>query len=336
MSCERARDLIQQMLTFSRGQRGEPQPLSLPLLVGESVRLFRSSLPSTLEIRTELDQEVPAVMLDPVHIDQVLLNLCLNARDAMNAVGNIRVAVRGLSGSHGICTACRNPVEGERVELCVEDDGPGIPTTILDRIFEPFYTTKEVGKGSGMGLATVHGIVHEHGGHVIVETAPGAGARFRVLFPPLPVSGREGLVAGSDRSGGVKSPRTALHGRVMVVDDEASVAAFMGDLLETWGLEVTVVGDGSQARELIGRDPARYDLVITDQVMPRITGLELARELLAVRTGLPIILYTGFSAGVGQDDIERAGIRAMLRKPVEPDELYRLLRSHLPIEAPQY
>jgi CheY-like chemotaxis protein len=134
---------------------------------------------------------------------------------------------------------------------------------------------------------------------------------------------------------GAKAPRAPLRGRVMVVDDEASVANFMRDLLQTWGLDVTVVSDGLQARALVGGDPRCVDLVITDQVMPKITGLELARELLAVRPALPILLYTGFSDGIDDDDISGAGIRAMLRKPVDPDELYRLLRAHLVAEAPQ-
>jgi PAS domain S-box-containing protein len=334
-SCERARDLIQQMLTFSRGRRGEPRPLLLPSLVKESVKLFRSSLPSTVEIMTDLESEVPPVMLDPVHLDQVLLNLCLNARDAMNGVGNIRVSVSASGAGQGLCTACRAPVEGERVELCVEDDGPGIPAPILDRIFEPFFTTKDAGKGSGMGLATVHGIVHEHGGHVIVESRPGEGARIRVLFQAISGAGREQAVAGGDRRGGhAVAARAKLRGRVLLVDDEESVAGFMDDLLQTWGLDVTVAHSGPQARELIGRDPEQFDLVITDQVMPGITGMELAREMLAVRPDLPVILYTGFSAGVEQADIESVGIRAMLPKPVDPDALYRLLSACLTIAAP--
>ena len=334
LSCERARDLIQQMLTFSRGQRGEPRPLALPPLVKESIKLFGSSLPSTIEIETDLAREVPAVMLDPVHVDQVLLNLCLNARDAMNSVGTIRVGVRAATGNHGVCTACRNAVEGDRVELSIEDDGPGIAEGILDRMFEPFFTTKEAGKGSGMGLAMVHGIVHEHGGHVVVETAPGKGARFRVLFEALPQAASPREVAALDTSSGVKSSRAALSGHVLVVDDEVAVAGFMRDLLETWGLEVTLAHDGSQARELIGRAPDRYDLVVTDQLMPRMTGLELARELLSVNPRLPVLLYTGFSDDMTDVEVKRAGIRALLRKPVDPGELYRVLGAHLPRMEP--
>jgi len=154
------------------------------------------------------------------------------------------------------------------------------------------------------------------------------------LFQALPAAGSEGIIAGGDRSSSEKSSRPVLRGRVMVVDDEGSVAEFMRDLLQTWGLEVTVAGDGSQARELVVRDPARFDLIITDQVMPRITGIELARDLLAMRPGLPILLYTGFSDGIGERDIARVGIRAMLRKPVDPNELYRLMSAYLVPKVP--
>ncbi|HXV07131.1 MAG TPA: PAS domain S-box protein, partial [Burkholderiales bacterium] len=166
----RARDLIQQMLTFSRGRRGEPRALALPPLVKEAVKLLRSTLPSSIELDTELSVEVPAVLLDPVQVEQVLLNLCINARDAMSGAGQIRVRVGTVDDRGRTCTSCRKPLpSGRLVELSVRDTGSGIRPEVIDRMFEPFFSTKEVGKGSGMGLATVHGIVHEHGGHVIVD-----------------------------------------------------------------------------------------------------------------------------------------------------------------------
>ncbi len=160
----RARDLIQQMLTFSRGRRGEPRPLQLPPLVKESVKLLCSTLPSSIEISTELDAALPPVLLDPVHMDQVLLNLCINARDAVGGTGTIRVSARRAQAVDLVCASCRKPVRAaEMVEIAVSDSGCGIAPDVIDRIFEPFFSTKQVGKGSGMGLATVHGIVHEHG-----------------------------------------------------------------------------------------------------------------------------------------------------------------------------
>ena len=174
----RARDLIQQMLTFSRGQRGDPRPVALGPLVRESMKLLRSTLPATVEIDTRIARELPAVMLDPVHLEQVLLNLCINARDAMGGSGDIHASAEVVEIAEATCASCHQRVHGRFVELAVKDSGPGISPEVLDRMFEPFFTTKDAGKGSGMGLATVHGIVHEYGGHICVDTALGAGTRF--------------------------------------------------------------------------------------------------------------------------------------------------------------
>ncbi|HUP95076.1 MAG TPA: PAS domain S-box protein [Burkholderiales bacterium] len=325
-SCGRARDLIQQMLTFSRGQRGQPRPVSLQALVEQSVGLFGPSLPATIAIEKQLEAEVPAVMLDPVHLDQILLNLCLNARDAMSGSGAIRLSIAASARCGDVCTACRQHASGEFVELTVEDSGHGIAPEIIDRIFEPFFSTKEVGKGSGMGLASVHGIVHETGGHIVVDSTPGRGTRFRVLFPALPDAADTSAAECGIRACG---PQAQLRGRVLVVDDEQAVGTFMGDLLECWGLEVTVSTSPAEAASLFCEDSRRFDLVITDQVMPRKTGVELARELLAIRPDLPIILYTGYNADA-RHVIDAAGLRAVVSKPVDPHALFGLLQSHLP------
>jgi PAS domain S-box-containing protein len=317
-SSRRARDLIQQMLTFSRGQRGAARALDMPDAVADSLKLLRSSLPSTIEIRTELTQ-TPPVMLDPVQLDQVLLNLAINARDALNGPGRISVELR-KAATRAVCASCRKEFAGEHVELALADDGPGIAPAVLERMFEPFFSTKEVGRGAGMGLATVHGIVHEHGGHIAVETAPGKGTRFRLFWPVLP-----GDAQVAQKAPEVKIAKTRLTGRVLVVDDESSVGEFMRELLESWGLQASTAASPALAREAF----ADYDLVITDQTMPGTTGFELARELIARRPGLPVILYTGHSDRITPRDVEAAGIRALLHKPVEPDQLYGLLKTHL-------
>ena len=329
LSSRRARDLIQQMLTFSRGQRGERRPVDLRRVAAESARLLRSSMPSTLELETLADADVPLTSLDRVQGEQVLLNLCINARDALQGHGKVRVRVGRAADHAAVCASCRARVDGEFVELAVADDGPGIPPEVMERMFEPFFSTKEVGKGSGMGLATVHGIVHEHGGHVVVESAPGRGATFRVLFPVLRVE--EDAIEHETLPGYVPASRqVALRGRVLVVDDEEMVVGFMRELLEGWGLEVTTKRNGADARQIFADEPDRYDLVITDQTMPRMTGLELAHELAAIRPGLPVILYTGYADSVLDAQVEAAGVRALVRKPVEPAQLLALLRAHLP------
>jgi len=326
----RARDLIQQMLTFSRGQRGEPRPLSLPPLIREAVGLLRSTLPATVEIETALDGEAAAVLLDPVQLEQVLMNLCINARDAMQGTGTLRVEVRALKTIDCTCASCRKHVQAQDlVEVAVHDTGSGIRPEVLERMFEPFFSTKEVGKGSGMGLATVHGIVHESGGHVVVETTPGNGTRFRILFPALAqATGRVGEPVRA-RAGGRKTP-TRLAGRVLVVEDERLVAEFMGELLKTWGLKVTVKTSPLEAYELVAGDPGRFDLMITDQTMPKLTGLELACRVTALRPELPVILYTGYSENLEEEELSRCGVCALVRKPLDPAVLMSALYANLP------
>ncbi len=327
----RARDLIQQMLTFSRARRGEPRPLSLAPLVKESLKLLRSMLPATIELETDLDPELPAVLLDPVQIGQVLLNLCINARDAMPEGGTLRVGLKMAGALDQACASCRNRVRAQHlVELFVGDSGMGIPAEVLERMFEPFFSTKEVGKGSGMGLATVHGIVHDHGGHILVDSAPGAGAAFRVLLP-LPAGKPDAVVPEQSARIGAGAPQRRLSGRVLVVEDEQTVGEFMADLLETWGLNVMVKPNPEEARALLQSDPESFDLVVTDYMMPKGTGLDLACQLKTERPELPVILYTGYSDAVNQEDADRCGVRALVRKPLEPASLLKVIEAHLPV-----
>ncbi|MCU0804830.1 MAG: PAS domain S-box protein [Burkholderiales bacterium] len=331
-SCRRARDLIQQMLVFSRGQRGERVPVDLAAVVDESSRLLRSTLPATLKLETELDAPLPRVSADRVQAEQVLLNLAINARDAMAGRGTLTVGLAHRRVEAGVCASCRKPVSGRFLVLSVSDTGPGIPPAVMDRMFEPFFSTKEVGKGSGMGLATVHGIVHDHGGHVLVESAPGHGTTFRVLLPMLDGVGSTG--APEAASSEPPRARQSLHGRVLVVDDEASVAAFMQELLAGWGLETTAATDASDALERLRSRPGGFDLVVTDLTMPGMTGIQLARAIAAIDPALPVILSTGYSDGVSEDALRGANIRALLRKPIETAALRSLVEAELSAPKP--
>jgi signal transduction histidine kinase len=181
-SCRRARDLIKQLMTFSRGGRGEPRALSLAAVVRDALPMLRSALPSTLEIEVAVDDSVTAVLMDEVQAHQVLLNLAINARDASPPSGRIKIGVASVGVTDAACTSCRHVVHGRYIELSVADTGRGIEPDLLERIFDPFFTTKAPGKGSGMGLSTVHGIVHEHRGHIIVDTQR-TGLRVPHLLP---------------------------------------------------------------------------------------------------------------------------------------------------------
>jgi PAS domain S-box-containing protein len=328
-SCERARDLIQQMLMFSRGQRGSPRTLDLGSLVEESLETLRPTLPPTLRLDAEIGAGMPLVRTDPLQVEQVLLNLCLNARDAVEGSGSIRVAVRAPGIDDLVCSSCRSGIDGSYVEMCVEDDGQGMTPDVLERIFEPFFSTKATGKGTGMGLAMVHGIVHEHGGHVIVDSTPGGGARFRVLWPTVPGTGNGHGGASRPTPASVRAPRPELWGTALVVDDEAAVGEFMRELLETWGLEATYAPGPRAALELVSAQPDRFDVVITDRAMPQMSGLQLAVELRACRPDLPVILYTGYGDGIAPGELQAAGIRAVLAKPVNPAALEATLSGVL-------
>jgi PAS domain S-box-containing protein len=325
-SGQRARDLIQQMLTFSRGRRGEPRPVSLQPLIEEWVGLLESTLPSSVEIRTDLDAQVPEVMLDPVQVEQVLMNLCINARDAMQGHGTLTISLRHGAYADCICASCLQPIAGDFIEIAVSDTGSGVTPDVQKRMFEPFYSSKDVGHGSGMGLPMVHGIVHEYGGHLLLESRVGEGASFRVLLAPLPVR------AGVDEPAAPPSMEAAsrlLAGHVLLVDDEPAVGEFMQDLLEDWGLAVTVFNESVDACRKFSDDPDRYDLVILDQTMPRMTGLDVAQQLLKLRPDLPVILYTGYSAEISEALVKQRGIRALLSKPVDTKRLHNLVERLL-------
>ena len=324
-SGQRARDLIQQMLTFSRGQRGEPRPFHLSPLIRETVKLLGATLPSSIEIDTRLDTQACAAMLDPVQVEQVLMNLCINARDAMQGCGHIEVRLGITQAEATTCASCRKPISGTFLELEVGDTGPGIVPEVLERMFEPFFSTKEVGKGSGMGLATVHGIVHEHGGHILVDSQPGQGTRFRVLFPPLDpnVNACSDQTETDTRLGAAPS----FSGRVLVVDDDEVAGGFMGDLLQTWGLTPNVFHDSREALQHFVIDPGGFDFAVLDQTMPHMKGMELARALRERRRDFPVILYTGYSEGISQAELDATGISALIRKPVEIDELLAQVRA---------
>ncbi len=309
------------MLMFSRGQRGTPRTVALAPLVEAALDSVRPALPSMVQLVTHLSGAAAPVRVDPLQLEQVLLNLCINARDAIEGAGTVTVAVRPLQ-AHGLaCASCSGAVSGECVELCVEDTGHGMTREVVERIFEPFFSTKADDKGTGMGLAMVHGIVHEHGGHVLVETEPGRGTRFRVLWPAEASSPEEATTGAAQSSGTAGQPRPALEGTVLVVDDEVAVGEFMRELLETRGLTATFVPGPQAALELVKTAPGCFDAVITDQSMPRMTGVQLALALQAVRADLPVILYSGYGEGLDQPALKAAGIRTVLRKPVDPHAL---------------
>ena len=318
----RGRELIKQMLTFSRQMPQEKKPLLLSTIVKETGKFLRASIPSTISIRVNVESESGFILADPVQIQQVLTNLCTNAAHAMREKGrtlDITLSDFSVSPSngdpHGIAP-------GLYMRLTVRDTGIGIPREIVDRIFDPFFTTKKLGEGTGLGLSVVMGIVKQSQGYITVESEPGRGSTFTVYFPKVAEKPIADAVAADE-------PIPAGSERILFVDDERPLVMMGEALLAELGYEVTSRTSSREALQLLKQDPSRFDLVITDQTMPDMTGVELAREILAIRPELPVILCTGFSHLVNADAAKAAGIRGFVMKPLTKREIARTVRKAL-------
>jgi PAS domain S-box-containing protein len=319
----RARDLIKQILAFSRQGEQELKAVQLGLIVKEALKLLRATIPSTIEIRRQFKENHAWIMGDPTQVHQVLMNLCTNALQAMEGrQGLLEVSIEKIELDAGFAAQYPGLVPGPHLRLTVGDSGSGIDPRIIDRIFDPFFTTKGLGEGTGMGLSVVHGIIKNHGGLITVYSEKGAGTTFQIYFPAI----------RQDEQGREIPEGTALKGgkeRILFVDDEEFLINVGKQMLERLGYRVTTRSNGPEALELFRDQPDRFDLVITDQTMPRMTGLELAREMIAVRRDLPIVLCTGFSEGLTAERTRDLGIRDFIMKPVVLHDLARTIRRAL-------
>jgi PAS domain S-box-containing protein len=334
LAAERAREHVAQLLAFSRPQRGERRLLTPAELLAHALQLLRPNLPTSIAVDAsgaDTDAVVPPVVADPVQFEQVLLNLCLNARDAIGAYGTIRVRT-GYSASTRHCASCTARLEGSRwVWIEVSDDGRGMTQEVLERMFEPFFTTKEVGRGTGMGLAMVHGIVHDHGGHIEVMSEPGEGSTFRVLLPPAAQETPRGEPAPAPPWDAASTP--PLQGRVLLVEDEPIVSGYMQDLMRSWGLDVVLEQDPLPASRRLAEASEEFSLLLTDQTMPGMTGLALARHARRHRPALPVLLYTGNASDLSQQELAESGVTTLLRKPIDARDLHSLIGGLLGKQA---
>jgi len=320
---ERARKLVQQILSFSRRSEHDQRPVELEPIIEEALKLLRATIPTTIEIKKDLEPGLGKVMADPTQIHQMVMNLATNAAQAMERKGGVMEV--GLKGVELDATSVgRHPdlALGEYLLLTVSDTGTGMDAQTMERIFEPFFTTKPTGAGTGMGLSVVHGIVKSCGGAVSVYSEPGQGAAFKVYLP-LMGQGQEAAV----RLGREPIPR----GResILYVDDEESLVDMGRQMLEFLGYQVVATTSSLEAWELFESDPRRFDLIITDQTMPQMTGLELSKGVLGLRPEIPIILSTGFSALVSAESAQEMGIRRMLFKPFNIREAAKAIREVL-------
>ena len=321
-AADRAKELVKQILAFSRQGEIEKKPVQVSLVFEEALKMLRATIPSTIDIRSDISSR-STVLGDPTQIHQVLMNLCTNAVHAMrDQGGTLEVTLVDIFMEPKVGDRYSGLHEGLHVQLIVKDTGHGIGPAIMDRIFDPFFTTKEAGVGTGLGLSVVHGIVKGHGGVIQVESEPDKGTMFKVLFP---------AAESAFSSDGVEPSLPQGHERILVVDDEPGLAAAMGDMLESLGYETLRRTSSLEALETFLNQPANqpFDLVITDMTMPGMTGLGLARGLLQLKPELPIIICTGFSEHIGPERIGKLGIKGFLMKPVTLRDLAVLVRSAL-------
>jgi PAS domain S-box-containing protein len=318
----RARDLVQQILTFSRLNETTRYPIQLTALVRETFKLLRASLPTTIDMRLNIATEEATVLADATQMHQTLMNLCANAEYAMRATGGIlEIGVDHVHVDDAFAARHAGLQAGLYIRITVRDTGRGMPSEVLERIFDPFYTTKGVGEGTGMGLAIVHGLVTRHEGVITVESTLGKGTTFTIYLPSYNALVRD---IEDDQA---EMPRGA--GRILFVDDEPALTSAIAYLLEMLGYQVTTSTSSRETLDIFSAHASDFDMVMTDQTMPYITGEGLIRELRRIRPDIPIILCTGFSHIMDAEKAQALGIDAFCVKPLEARDLAGILQQVL-------
>ncbi|MBF0288155.1 MAG: response regulator [SAR324 cluster bacterium] len=318
---KRAKDLVRQILAFSRQDEQEFSNMQVIPIIKEVLKMMRSTLPTTITIQQELISQSKSIWGSPIQIHQIIVNLCTNAEQAMRQTGGIlkiKVSEIELDLQEALLL---NLKPGTFLKLTVQDTGPGIPAEIQDRIFDPFFTTKPVGEGTGLGLSVVHGIVLEHQGAITIQSEDGKGTAFHIFFPAIEGKSDEPQLPSIEVFRGKE--------RILVVDDEIFILDMVEKMLSRLGYQVTAIQSSAEALEQFSANPEQFDLIITDQTMPKLTGYQLAQGILAISPNTPIILMTGFSHQVSIEEAEKIGIRRFINKPVEKEILANVVHELL-------
>jgi len=305
----RAKDVVRQLLSFARKSRLEKKPVNIISIVSESLKLLRSSIPASIEFRQNISEDIDIIMADPTQINQVLINLCTNAEHAMPEGGMIEVTLKNSELEEDTAAKFPELNPGRFVTMTVSDTGHGIYQDVIDRIFDPYFTTKEVGKGTGMGLAVVHGIVKEHNGLITAESEIGKGTTFSIFFPAIEKEAVLETEIDEELPHGSES--------ILFIDDEDSLVELGYQKLKRLGYEVDATTSPIEALHRFRSDPNKFDLVITDMTMPQMTGDKLAIEILNIRPDIPIILCTGFSEKIDEKKAKEIGATDYIEKPID-------------------
>jgi signal transduction histidine kinase/ActR/RegA family two-component response regulator len=318
----RGKDLVQQILTFSREVDFNKKAIQVHPIVAEVLNLLKSSFTSGVEIRQQLDPKIGTVLADPTHIHQIVMNLCTNANHAMMKSGGIlEVKLDGIKMDQKSAEKIPNLKKGDYIRLTISDTGYGMDIKTKERIFEPFFTRKEVGSGSGLGLSVVHGIINNYGGAIVVDSSPDKGTTFTIYLPKY----------GEDTLDSDKSTKKPLKGdeHILFVDDEPEIT-FMGKkMLENLGYKVTISSDSQSALKEFNKDPEKYSLLLTDQSMPNITGTELAGFMKKIRPELKVIIITGYADNLSEEVLSQNGISEVILKPMILDDFSKVIRRVL-------
>lgn len=319
----RAKELVKQILSFSRQSEMKLQPIQPRLVIKEALKLLRSSIPSTIEIRTEIE-EGTTILADPVQIHQIIMNLCTNAYHAMREVGgilNVSLSTTVIN-KDDIKVASLNITPGPYVKLVVSDTGCGMSNDLLEKIFDPYFTTKEKGEGTGLGLSVIHGIVKGYKGHISVYSEVGNGTTFNIYFPEQQSElQKQEKIKVSQLPTGTEN--------VLIVDDDEAIGTVTYSILKQLGYKVEVFTSSTEALNAFIAKPNSFDLIITDMTMPQMTGIQLAQKVLSKRKNLPIILCTGFSSLITEEKAKDMGIKGFLLKPILMKELAKKVREVL-------
>jgi CheY-like chemotaxis protein len=319
----RARDVVKQLLSFSRKTDPKQRPVKLVQIVEETLRILRSSIPTSVEIHQNIPNDVEdTILADSTQINQVMINLFTNAAHAMEDTGGvITIGIENIDLDHVSAPIYPDLSPGSYVKLTVSDTGTGIDHEIKDRIFDPYFTTKEVGKGTGIGLSVVHGIIKSHNGAIIVDSQFGKGTTFCIFFPVA----EEAVVIEAEPDDEFPTGNE----KILIVDDEESMVDIGRRRLERLGYQVEARTNPMEALNLFRADPDQFDLVITDMTMPHITGDNLVKEILNIRPDMPTILCTGFSEKIDEEKAKQIGVREYIEKPIGQGKLSRLVRKVL-------
>ncbi len=321
-ACNRARDLVKQILTFSSQGEQRRRPFRIGPVIKDALQMMRATLPTSITIRTDIETARTMLLGDPSQIHQILINLCANAGYAMRQSGGILgIGLKGVKIDETHAYEHPDLLPGSYLRLIVSDTGEGMNMHTRERIFDPFFTTKAPGEGTGIGLSVVHGIVKNHGGKIVVRSELGRGSTFELYFPTIEDD--------EDTQKDLPLSLPAGNERILLVDDEEMVITVASEMLGCLGYEVVSVRQGPEALEIFRSQPNLFHLVITDQTMPGMTGMDLAKEVLRIRSDIPIILCTGFS---NKDILLKAltiGIRKVLSKPFVFNELASSVRDVL-------